>query len=442
MGRRRSMADMPVESATISDQSSDGRGVVKIDNKTVFVDAAITGEVVSFRRVRRKRKYDEAELLAVEQSSKNRVEPACSYFNYCGGCSLQHLAAGAQLNFKQNALLQALERIGGVLPEQILPPLAGQPLHYRRRARMGAKFVDKKGRVLVGFREKRKPYVADMVSCETLTVELGALIEPLTQLITALSVSRQVPQIEMSQGDGSLALIFRVLEEPSVADKKLLQDFATEHNASVWLQSGGPQTVTPLDEALVPPPLFYDLPDFDLRLQFGPLDFIQVNQDMNRRMISQALDLLGNLDGLRIMDLFCGIGNFSLPLARRSAAVVGVELDPVMVAKAKANATANKINNAEFIAADLSNIDALPAELNTKFDLIVLDPPRAGALEVLAKIAATGARQILYVSCHPGSLARDAGILTAEHGFRLKSAGAMDMFPQTSHVEAMALFER
>jgi 23S rRNA (uracil1939-C5)-methyltransferase len=441
MGRRRSMANMPVESALISDQSSDGRGVVKIDGKTVFVDAAITGEVVSFRRVRRKSNYDEAELLGVEQSSLHRVEPACSYFNYCGGCSLQHLAAAAQLNFKQDALLQALERIGGVVPEKILPPLAGRPLHYRRRARMGTKLVDKKGRVLVGFREKRKPYIADMLSCETLTVELGGLIEPLSELIAALTINRQVPQIEMSQGDDSLALIFRVLAEPTAADRALLQHFADEHRATIWLQTGGPQTVQTLQGG-EPAPLYYDLPDFDLRLNFGPLDFIQVNQDMNRRMIGQAMDLLGDISGLRIMDLFCGIGNFSLPLAKCSGTVVGIELDQVMVSKAKNNAELNQLTNVEFIAADLSKPDGLPPEFDNKFDLVILDPPRAGAQEVLAKVAASGATRILYVSCHPGSLARDAGILTSEHGFRLKSAGAMDMFPQTSHVEAMALFER
>lgn len=439
--RRRSMADMPVESGVISDQSSDGRGVIKTDDKTVFVDAAITGELVSFRRMRRKRNYDEAELITVQQASADRVEPACTYFNYCGGCSLQHLSSGAQLAFKQHALVEALERIGGVSPETLLEPLAGRPLHYRRRARMGAKLVDKKGRVLVGFREKRKPYIADMLSCETLTECLGDLIQPLSELIASLSISRQVPQIEMSQGDESVSLVFRVLENPSAADLSLLQEFAAAHQASVWLQTGGPQTVARLDDS--PDfPLFYDLPEFDLRMDFGPLDFIQVNQDMNRLMISQALGLLGDLQGMRVMDLFCGIGNFSLPLARNAASVVGVELDQVMVAKAGRNAAANAIDNAEFVAADLSKPDGLPPALSSAFDLVVLDPPRAGAQEVLDKVSASGAGRILYVSCHPGSLARDAGILASEHGYTLKSAGAMDMFPQTSHVEAMALFER
>ncbi|MGI9291177.1 MAG: 23S rRNA (uracil(1939)-C(5))-methyltransferase RlmD [Gammaproteobacteria bacterium] len=440
MGRRKSMAAMPVESGTICDQSSDGRGVVKTDGKTVFVDAAIKGEVVSFKRVRRKRNFDEAELISVEQPAAQRVDPACQYFNYCGGCSLQHLEASAQLDFKQHSLLEALERIGNVKPEITLPPLAGRPLHYRRRARMGAKLVDKKERVLVGFREKRKPYIADMLSCETLTQELGGLIVPLSELLASLSISRQVPQIEMSQGDESLALIFRVLEEPNQADIELLLEFGRAHAATIWLQTGGPQTVKPLEENS--PPLFYDLPDFSLRLNFGPLDFIQVNQDMNRRMIAQAMDLLGDISGQRVMDLFCGIGNFSLPLATRAKHVIGIELEASMVAKARDNAAVNKISNIDFIAADLSKEDELPQELNAEFDLVVLDPPRAGAQEVLARVAATGAQRILYVSCHAGSLARDAGILTEQHSYRLKSAGAMDMFPQTNHVEAMALFER
>ena len=442
--RARKAEDRPIETAVIRDLTTDGRGVTEIDGKAIFVDAAIRGELVSFRRQKQRKKFDEAELIEVIEASPDRVEAPCKYFSICGGCSLQHINPKAQLSVKQDALMQALERIGGLQPDKVLPPLAGQPLGYRRRARLGAKLVEKKGRVLVGFREKRKPYIADMLSCETLEPRLGALIEPLTELIESLSIKRQLPQIEMSLGDAVMSLVFRVLQSPSANDCLLLQTFGERFEADIWLQTGGPGTLAPLHSDKLPQPLWYALPDFNLRLEFGPLDFIQVNQDMNLRMISQALALVGSLEGKHVLDLFCGIGNFSLPLATRAASVTGIELEQSMVEKAQANAAANGIKNAEFFAADLSRTDTLPVLQgeDKSFDLIVLDPPRAGALEVLPQVAATGAPQILYVSCHSGSLARDAGILVHEYGYRLKSAGAMDMFPQTSHVEAMALFER
>ena len=442
MAKRPFHADKPVEAALIRDLTTDGRGVAATAGKTVFVDAAISGELVRFRRQRRRKSYDEAELLEVLQPSADRCEPPCEYFSHCGGCSLQHMLPEAQLRAKHGALSDALARIGGLEPERWLPPLAGRPLGYRRRARMGARWVEKKGRVLVGFREKLKPYIADMHSCETLSPALSALIDPLAELIQALSICRQVPQVEMSLGDGGSSLVFRVLETPSSGDHELLLAFARDHAATIWLQTGGPQTLTTLDKENEPPPLWYELPEFDVRLEFGPLDFIQVNQDMNRLMISQALELLGDLSGQRVLDLFCGIGNFSLPLARHAESVVGVELDQGMVAKARANAQANGVQNAEFHAADLSSNDDLPGWWQQGFDVVVLDPPRAGALEALAPISAAAPATILYVSCHAGSLARDAGILASDYGYRLVAAGAMDMFPQTSHVEAMALFER
>ncbi|MCP3999778.1 MAG: 23S rRNA (uracil(1939)-C(5))-methyltransferase RlmD [Gammaproteobacteria bacterium] len=445
MSRRSQKAeDQLIETAIIRDLTADGRGVTEIDGKAIFVDAAIRGERVSFRRQKKRKKYDEAELIEVIETSPDRVEPPCKYFSVCGGCSLQHLNPLAQLSTKQDALMQSLERIGGLVPDKILPALAGQPLGYRRRARMGAKLVDKKGRVLVGFREKRKPYIADMYSCETLEPQLGALIQPLSGLIESLSISRQLPQIEMSLGDTAMSLVFRVLATPSAHDRVLLEAFANHFNADIWLQTGGPNTVVPLLSDKPPQPLWYALADFNLRLEFGPLDFIQVNQDMNQRMISQAIKLLYSLKGKKVLDLFCGIGNFSLPLATLAESVTGIELEQSMVQKAQANAVLNGIENVEFLAADLSDPGKLPVWHSgiKAFDVVVLDPPRTGALEVLPQVAATGAPQILYISCHTGSLARDAAILVNDYGYRLKSAGAMDMFPQTSHVEAMALFER
>jgi len=442
MRKYREKAERPIETAIIRDITADGRGVVDTTGKAVFVDAAISGELVRYRRLRRRKNYDEAELIEVIEASPDRTEPPCEYFTICGGCSLQHMKPEAQLRAKQSVLLQSFERIGGLQPIEVLPALSGQPLGYRRRARLGAKLVEKKGRVLVGFREKRKSYIADMRSCETLEPRLAVLIEPLAELIESLSINTQVPQIEMSLGDTAMALVFRVLVAPSDGDKALLQAFGERTGADIWLQTGGPNTLAPLDPASPPPALWYALPDFGLRLEYGPLDFVQVNQDINPRMISQALELLGSLEGQRVLDLFCGIGNFSLPLATRSASVIGVELDQGMVEKARVNALANGIGNAEFFAADLSCSDIVPEWWGGGFDVVVLDPPRAGAQEVLAQVAATGAKQILYVSCHSGSLARDAGILTRDYDFRLQSAGAMDMFPQTSHFEAMALFER
>jgi 23S rRNA (uracil1939-C5)-methyltransferase len=443
MSRRRRV-EHPIETAFIKDTTLDGRGVTDTE-KAAFVDAAVTGEKVRFQRQRTRKGYDEAALIEVLEASSARVTPACENFGICGGCSLQHLNAETQLELKQDALFQALQRIGNVSPGNVLEPLAGRPLGYRRRARLGARLVEKKGRVLVGFREKRSSYVAEMQRCETLTPELSRLIPELSSLISAMRLRKQVPQIELSMGDNAISLVFRVLQEPEAEDRQKLIDFAATHNVQVWLQTGGPNTVRPLlDE--VPESLWYELPEFDLRLNFGPLDFIQVNQDMNRLMVAQAMQLAAPQPGERVLDLFCGIGNFTLPLARIADQVVGVELDPVMVEKARANAAANSLENVEFFAADLSadmsDKSTRPEWWGKGFDLVVIDPPRAGAQEVLQQIAATGASRLLYVSCHPGTLARDAGVLCSELGYNLRSAGAMDMFPQTSHVEAMALFER
>jgi 23S rRNA (uracil1939-C5)-methyltransferase len=440
MSRRR--AEQPVETAVIRDITLDGRGVVETDGKSAFVDGAITGETVQFRRQRKRKGYDEAVLIEVINAAPERVEPECENFGTCGGCSLQHLAAETQLALKQDSVLQALQRIGNVEPVEILPALSGRPFGYRRRARLGVRLVEKKGRALVGFREKRSSFIVDMERCETLKPELSGLLPELSELVSALSINKQVPQIEMSMGDNLVSLIFRVLAELSSADRELLNDFATRHGLQLWLQTGGPDTLHLLDETMPTDPLWYRLPEFDLQLEFGPMDFIQVNQDMNRRMVAQAIELAAPQAGERVLDLFCGIGNFTLPLARVAGQVVGVELDERMVAKGQANAAANELSNVEFFAADLADEDLQPEWWGRGFDLVVIDPPRAGAREVLPQIARTGASRILYVSCHPGSLARDASILCNEFGYSLRSAGAMDMFPQTSHVEAMALFER
>ncbi len=442
MSRR---AERPVETATIRDSTTDGRGIADTPGKTVFVDAALTGEVVRFQRQRKRRNFDQASLVEVIESSAVRVEPECEYFGICGGCSLQHIEHAAQVELKQQSLLEQLKRIGGVEPARILPTLAGRPYGYRRRARLGARFVEKKQRLLVGFREKHKPYIADMQNCQTLAPQLSPLIAELAELIAQLSIVRQVPQVEFSLADNALAIILRIMAPLSAADRELLQHFEQKHAAVVWLQTAGPDSLELLSRSPAEATLHYRLPEYDLTLEFGPLDFIQVNAEMNQRMISQALELAALKPTDRVLDLFCGIGNFSLPLAQSAREVVGVELDAAMVARATANAQLNQLGNARFVAADLAKpleSGATPAWWEPGFELVLLDPPRSGAQEVLANIAASGARRIVYVSCHPGSLARDAGILTQEHGYRLSAAGAMDMFPQTAHVEAMALFER
>ncbi len=431
-----------IELATIRDVTTDGRGVADMPGKTVFVDSALSGETVRFQRLKKRKNFDSAGLIDVVEASPLRVDAPCENFGICGGCSLQHMAPAAQLDLKQTALMEQLSRIGGVEPAEVLPPLASEPLGYRRRARLGARYVEKKGRLLVGFREKHKPYIADMHSCETLVPRLSALIEELSTLIAQLSIVRQVPQIELSLGDNALGIVVRVMDAPSIADVELLREFEVRVDAIVWLQTGGPDSLQLLTPATDVPELHYCLDEYGLTLRFGTLDFIQVNHAMNQKMIGQALALADPQPDDSVLDLFCGIGNFSLPLAQRAGRVVGVELDPRMVARAKANAELNGLSTAEFFAADLSKADEDPGWWGDGFDLVVIDPPRSGALEVLAKVAAAGARKIVYVSCHPGSLARDAGILCNEYGYTLKAAGAMDMFPQTAHVEAMALFEK
>jgi len=440
MSRRRKQ--FPEETGRIRDMTVDGRGIAEAAGKSIFVDGALSGELVRFQRHRSHRNYDEAMLLEVIEESSQRVSAPCNYFGQCGGCSLQHLSYPDQLALKQESLLQALQRIGNVTPETVLEPLAGSPYAYRRRARLGARVVEKKGRLLLGFREKRNSCITDMKSCATLVPELGRLIPLLTDLLNSLRIRNRVPQVEMSKGDNAISLVVRVLDEPGVDDRKSLQQFAELEQVQIWLQPGGPASIEALSPGSQPEDLWYALPDFDLRLAFGPLDFIQVNQDMNQRMIAQCMQLIHPQPQERVLDLFSGIGNFSLALARHAGEVTGVEIDTAMVRKAELNAQRNKLSNVTFQALDLASPNTLQDRAGRAYDLVLIDPPRAGAQEVLPQIAATGAARILYVSCHPGTLARDAGILCSTYDYHLRAAGAMDMFPQTSHVEAMALFEK
>jgi 23S rRNA (uracil1939-C5)-methyltransferase len=425
--------------------SSEGWGVVRAANggKTVFVAGALPGELVEYIVRRRERSHDSAELLAVLEPAADRIEPRCAHYGSCGGCALQHLASASQLAVKDRELREALRRIGKVEPAEWLPPLSGEPWGYRRRARLGARFVHAKGRSLVGFREKMSSYVADVERCEVLRPEVGTLVGALGRLVTSLSIPERIPQIEVAVGDNATVLIVRVLAPPSDEDRVKLAAFEHEHGVAFLLQAGRPDRLEPLSGTM--PELWYELPAYDLKLAFQPADFIQVNGAMNRLLIDRALELLQPGPESTVLDLFCGLGNFTLPLARRAARVVGIEGEAGLIDRARANAARNGITNADFHVADLAGEAAVERCLALAgkggYSHVLVDPPRTGAMDVLPALARISPRRLVYVSCHPGTLARDLGILVTQHGFTLQSAGIVDMFPHTSHVESIAMLD-
>jgi 23S rRNA (uracil1939-C5)-methyltransferase len=443
-GRRaiRRLVDELPETAAIRDMTVEGQGIAAIEGKRVFVNGAISAETVTFRRVRARRNYDEAELLEVEVPAPDRVTPRCSYFGTCGGCSLQHLSTPAQLHLKEAALVESLRRIGGVTPERILPPVSGPSWGYRRRARLAVRYVGGKGRVLVGFSERDSSWITDMHSCETVHPAVSALIAPLSDLIGTLTLAQRIPQVEAAVADNATALVFRVLDDPTAADLDALRSFRDRHGIRLLLQRAGPDQIVPLDARRDDGDLWYELPDDRLRMVFGPTDFIQVNAVVNQHMITLAAGLMQAEPSTRVLDLFCGIGNFTLPLAQRAGTVLGVEGAAAMVERARDNARRNEIGNVAFRVADLGSEAGASAWAGQNFDAVLLDPPRAGAAALMKPLVTTGARRIVYVSCHPGTLARDAGMLTSGLGYRLAAVGVLDMFPATSHVESIALFER
>jgi 23S rRNA (uracil1939-C5)-methyltransferase len=406
----------------------------------VFVAGALAGERVRLRFTGKHRHYDEALVEEVLSASPQRVTPRCPHFGVCGGCVLQHLDASAQILAKQRVLLENLERIGKVQPRHVLAPLTDTPWGYRRKARLSVKFVEKKGRVLVGFRERNGRYVADIQHCDVLHPAVGEHIGELVALIETLDGKRDIPQIEVAAGDDLVALIFRHLQPLSQHDIDALVEFGKTQQLGIYLQPGGIDSVAPLwpQDAR----LSFSVPAYDVELEFQPLDFIQVNAGMNRRMIDHALSLLDPQSTDRVLDLFCGLGNFTLPLARRAAHVTGVEGEAGLVRRAGENARRNGIENADFFSADLAADQRATPWAKAAWDLLLLDPPRSGAAEVLEYLPKRGVRRVVYVACHPGSLARDAATLVQNHGFSLISAGVMDMFPHTAHVESIALFER
>jgi 23S rRNA (uracil1939-C5)-methyltransferase len=441
---RSSFSREPFE-AQIDGLTHDGRGVARRDGKAVFVRGALPGERVMARPTARHRHFDEASVIDVLEASPDRVTPRCAHFGQCSGCVLQHLDAPRQIEAKQRVLLENLERIGHVTPQRVLPALTDQPWGYRRKGRLSVRFVEKKGRTLVGFREDDPRFVADIQRCETVVPAIGTKVGAIGAMIDTLEGKRDIAQIEFIVGDGphgegQAALVFRNLRPISESDQATLIAFAKFNGFAVLLQPGGVESVRPLwPESIA---LEFVLPEFDLKVAFQPLDFIQVNAGMNAKMIARTLELLDPKPEQRILDLFCGLGNFTLPLARCVAEVVGVEGEAGLVARARANAERNGIGNARFYTADLASALAYEPWIGEHFDAVLLDPPRSGAEALLPQLPLKKIDRIVYVSCHPGSLARDAGFLVRERGYTLRAAGVMDMFPHTAHVESIALFER
>ncbi len=429
------------EVAHIRGVTHDGKGIADIPGKTVFVAGALTGEEVRFIRRKSRRNFDEAELLEILQASPERIEAKCAVFGRCGGCALQHISDDEQRSAKSQVLADNLERIGKVSPKAWLETIQSSPWHYRRRARLAVKDVPGKGRVLVGFRERQAPYITDMHRCEVLAEPAASLIDPLSALIEQLSIRSRLPQIEVAIGDHATALVFRVLDPPNAADLAALSAFGEAHEVQVWLQPGGLDSIT-CHYPASPTPLDYRLDAFDITIEFSPVGFVQINADINRQMVERAIELLAPEPTDRVLDLYCGIGNFSLPLARRAGSVLGVEGDAQLVQAANDNAVRNGCDNATFRVTDLSAITGEESWVREGADRVLLDPARSGAAEVVALMPAIGARRIVYVSCHPGTLARDAGILVNEHGYTLEAAGIIDMFPHTAHVESIAVFNK
>ncbi|MEN8214076.1 MAG: 23S rRNA (uracil(1939)-C(5))-methyltransferase RlmD [Pseudomonadota bacterium] len=440
MGRRRSRKKLPQGSfeAEIESLSHDGRGVAHIDGKTTFIHGALPGEKVSFIYSRTQRHHDEGVVDAVLEPSPQRVEPGCENFSLCGGCSLQHLGAEFQIAYKQQALLDAFQHIAGLEAGVVMPPLVSEPWGYRRKARLGVKYVAKKGKVLIGFRERGSSFVAEMQRCPVLHPAIGEKLGALAEVVESLSVRDKIPQIEVAMGDETVILIFRLLAPLTAEDAEKLGSYCSEQPWNCYIQEGGPLTVRPLDGNSVT--LSYHLPEQQLQFDFLPTDFTQVNTAVNRRMISQAMQWLAPRPGERILDLFCGLGNFTLPLAQLCDSATGVEGDAALVERAQQNANKNNIGNVDFHVANLYDEVAGRSWMKHHYDAALIDPPRSGAQEMMPLLSRLGTGRILYVSCYPGTLARDAALLT-EQGYQLVQAGVMDMFPHTAHVESMALFE-
>lgn len=431
----------PLLEAQVESLTLEGQGIARVDGKAVFIEGALPQESVTFRYTSHKAKHDEAKVESVLVASPERVQPKCPHFGVCGACSWQHIALTAQIQHKQQAMLNNLKHLGKVEPESVFEPLVADGWAYRRKARLGVRWVKQKGKALVGFREKEGRFLADLTRCEILYPTIGEHLTDFQNLMSSLDAREVIPQIEIAVGDNATALVIRHLEALSASDKEKLQHFAREFNYQLYLQPKGPETI----HCIYPenPSLYYEHPAFNTRVHFTPLDFFQVNQSLNRKMVARALELLAPQADETVLDLFCGLGNFTLPLARHAQQVIGVEGDAAMVQRAKAAALANDIHNTDYVVSNLMADDVgREPWLKQRYDKILLDPPRAGAKEIIPHLGKLKAKRIVYVSCDPATLARDAGELVHTYGYRLTGAGVMDMFPHTSHVESIAVFEK
>ncbi|PID45348.1 MAG: 23S rRNA (uracil(1939)-C(5))-methyltransferase RlmD [Proteobacteria bacterium] len=424
--------------AVITSLSLEGKGIAHIEGKTVFVDGALPGERVLFKYTAINRKYDEGCVSELLETSAERVEPVCPHFQRCGGCSIQHLAVDAQIHYKQQAMLDALTRVGKTQPDKVFEPITGEQWGYRRKARLGVRYVPKTNQVIIGFRERAGRALADIDSCQVLHPAIGGVLRELRELIAQMEVKAFISQVETAVGDEAAGLVFRHLKPLSDSDQARLCEFGKSHHLQIYLQPNGPDTTHCLWPEKAE--LFYEHPAFNTRVAFGPQDFFQVNSSINRKMVPWAVELLA-LDGRqKVLDLFCGLGNFTLPIARNAAEVVGVEGDWGMVQRAKQTAVDNGIHNTRYFSFDLMSDTKREPWMKQKYDRILLDPPRAGAKDVIEHFGKLGASKIVYISCHPGTLARDADQLVNKQGYRLEGAGVMDMFPHTAHVESIAVF--
>lgn len=442
--KHRRRKPLPVEPVNINIESlsHEGRGIGRIEGKTVFVDGALPGEEVEMIYTFQRGKFDEGRVHKVLKSSDDRVEPPCKHFSVCGGCSMQHLSSDAQIAHKQSILNEQFQHFAQTQPENWLEPLQADLLGYRRKARLGVRYVIKKERTLIGFREKYSNFLADIESCPVLMGRVSELLKPLSQLIDSMDGRQFIPQIEVANGDDKTALIVRHLKPMSDSDRSRWVEFAQNRELVIYLQPKGPATIHRIwpveDEAAR---LAYRLDSFNVKLDQQPLDFAQVNASINQKMVPFAIELLDIQPQDQVLDLFCGLGNFTIPLATKAKFVVGVEGVSDMVERGSQNARLNKLDNVEFHQADLTSDLSDKPWNQRQYDKILIDPARSGALEVINNIVQFNAEKIVYVSCNPATLARDSGELV-KAGYKLSKAGVMDMFPHTTHVESIALFER
>ncbi len=442
--RRKVLPKEPVR-CEIETLSHDGRGIARADGKTQFVDGALPGETVMAKMVSTRSRFDELRTTEVLEAAPDRQQPPCEFADLCGGCSLQHMSADAQIRFKENTLREHFAHFGGIEPEQWVAPMRSpDSLGYRRKARLGVRYVKARESVLVGFREKRNSFLTDIDRCVVLDPRIGERIEPLRELLHGMAAFDRIAQVEVACGDDTAAMVFRNMDDLVPDDREKLIAFGQAHDLHIYLQPKGPDTVHRIwpesggrdDERLT-----YRMDEFDLTMAFHPPDFTQVNAGINRNMVHRAVEWLDVQPGERVLDLFCGLGNFTLPLARKGGQVVGVEGDDAMVVRGRENARLNDLSNVEFHGADLHGDFTGQSWAKEGFDKILIDPPRSGAEEICKYLTAFGANRIVYVSCNPATLARDAGVMV-RNGYRLVQAGVMDMFPHTTHVESIALFER